>query len=560
MLLSTGRKRMMSAVALASGLALLVSGCSSDPKPADKPGANAEAQTLRIWAGSETPITKNYNPYAPGVLHGALGPVYETLFAYNKAAAGDPTPMLGESYEFSEDGTSITIKVRQGVKWNDGTDFTAEDVAYSFINETAKSSYIKDAEVVDASTVKLTFDGPQFTSEFSILGATYIVPKAVWEGVENPVEWDNPTPVGTGPYVVEATTDASYSLKANPTYWQKGKPAVKNLQYIGVDKNNSAENLLKADKLDWAGMFVAEPDALTADGRLGTINTPMDPTVLYTCANVDLGCKGAQTDVAVRQAINVAIDRSVIIDKAFANQAGKISPTFALPGRDDEWVAEGMPSEAPQTANVEEAGKILEAAGYAKGDDGIYAKGKDRVSMKLISVATWSDYNNAADLIAQQARAAGIEIIASETDWAGFSDGRQTGQFELIIGGVIGTSIADPFQIYRDWFSGDFTQKVGTQLESGQWNFSRYSNPKVDAAVKTAAGTQDETVKKEAYAAIQKEIVNDLPYIPLVINGTQVFYNKKSFDGWPTEEDLFAFPPSWGAVSAGQVLINLTGK
>ncbi|MEK8226132.1 hypothetical protein NKG05_08730 [Oerskovia sp. M15] len=125
------------------------------------------------------------------------------------------------------------------------------------------------------------------------------------------------------------------------------------------------------------------------------------------------------------------------------------------------------------------------------------------------------------------------------------------------MGGVVGTSVPDPFQIYRDWFSGEYTQPVGTQLESGEWNFSRYSNPTVDAAVQAAAATNDEAAKKAAYATIQTEITRDLPYIPLVINATQTFFDQEDFTGWPTEDDLYAFPPSWGSVSAGVVLSTI---
>ena len=559
MLLSKGRKRMLSAVALASGLALLAAGCSSgdeDSKKADQP-------TLRIWAGSQIPITANYNPYSPTVLHAANGPIYETLFAYNKASATDPQPMLGESFEFNEDGSELTVKVRQGVKWNDGKPFTAEDVAYSFSNELNKPVYLDEAEVVDDSTVKLSFNSPQFTNEVQMMGSTFMVPKHVWDGKENAIEWKNEEPVGTGPYKVTGTTDASYSLEANTDYWQKDKPSIQKLQYIGVDANNSAENLLKTGKLDWAGMFVQEPDSLTAGGRISTINTPMDPTVLYTCSDTKMGCEGAQTDPAVRQALNLAINRGEIQEKAFFGLAGDSSPTFALPERDDKWIADGMPKISPTEADADAAMKVLEDAGYKKGDDGIYAKDGQRVSMTLGSVSGWSDYNATAELISGQATAAGMEVKDEKFTEDGYADARTSGKFELAVGGVVGTSIADPFQIYSNWFTTDKTKKVGESLQlgtDGAWNIARYSNPIVDEAVKKAAATTDEAIKMDAYATIQAEIVRDLPYIPVVTNATQTFYDSKNFDGWPTMEELYAFPPSWGSVSSGVVLSNLTVK
>ncbi|KZM35529.1 ABC transporter substrate-binding protein [Oerskovia enterophila] len=556
MIRSKGRKRLLTAVALASGLTLLATGCGTSGDDGDQGTASKGDGVLTVWAGSQTPIVANFNPYAPTVLHAALGGVYETLFYFNKASSDAPQPMLGESYEFNEDGTELTIKIREGVTWNDGKPFTAEDVVYSFSNETSKPVYLASAEVVDPTTVKLTFTGPQFTNEFALLGASWMVPEHIWKDVPDTISFANEKPVGTGPYTVASTSDASYSMVANPDYWG-GAPAVEKVQYLGIDANTSAESLLKTGKIDWAGMFVADPESLTKDGRLGYINTPQDPTVLYTCANADAGCVGAQTDVAVRQALNVAIDRGVINEKAFVGLAAEISPTFALLGRDDKWISPDVEKVSPQEANAAEAGKILEAAGYTKGADGIYEKDGKKLELKLISVEGWSDYNAAADLIAAQAKTAGIAITAETATWDEFSDARQTGGFELIMGGVVGTSVPDPFQIYRDWFSGEYTQPVGTQLESGEWNFSRYSNPTVDAAVNAAAATNDEAAKKAAYATIQTEITRDLPYIPIVINATQTFFDQKDFTGWPTEDDLYAFPPSWGSVSAGVVLSTI---
>jgi peptide/nickel transport system substrate-binding protein len=554
MIRSTARKRLLTAVALVTGVTLLATGCSSS-----EDGATA-GRVLNVWAGSQTPIVANFNPFAPTVLHGALGPVYETLFVYNKAQAAEPTPMLGESFEWNEDGTQLTVTIRQGVTWNDGEDFTVDDVVFSFTNEASKPAYVTSAEATDESTVVLTFDGPQYTNEFALLGASWMIPEHVWseKSAEEMTTFTNEEPVGTGPYTVKTTSDAAYTLVANEDYWQDGKPAVKEVRYLGIDANQSAEDLLKAGDLDWACMFVPDPEAVASSGGpTGYINTPQDPTVLYTCANADLGCTGPQTDVAVRQALDLAIDRGTITDKAFVGLAGTISPTFALLGRDDEWISPDVGKESPQTADIDAAGQILEDAGYAKGDDGIYAKDGQKVELTLTSVDGWTDYNDAAKLIEEQARAAGIAVTASTVSWQEFSDSRQSGSYQLIMGGVIGTSVADPFQIYRDWFSGDYTQAVGTQLEPGEWNFSRYANPVVDEAVKAAAATNDEAAKQEAYATIQAEITRDLPYIPLVINATQTFFNDTDYTGWPTEDDLYAFPPSWGSVSAGYVLGNL---
>ncbi|MFC7879853.1 ABC transporter substrate-binding protein [Isoptericola sp. NPDC057391] len=574
------RGRWLAAAAALTSVTLLAAGCSGAAGDSDggdgtsAPAAEGAAtdQELVIWAGSQTPITPNFNPYAVGVLHLANGGIYETLFAYNKLQDVDPTPMLAESFEWNEDGTELTVKIRAGVTWNDGQPFTADDVVYSFTNDTAKPEYLKDAVAQDESTVVFSFAEPAYANEFAILGSTYIVPEHVFSEHEKDsgedaegnaltglVAWDNAeSPVGTGPYVLDTASNAAYTAKANPDYWG-GAPKVASLRYVGIDANQSAEDLLTTGQIDWTTMFVPDPERVTSTGGFGYVNTPVDPVVLYTCSNTELGCEGAQTDVAVRQALNAAIDRSAITEKAFVGLAKEISPTFALLGRDDKWIADGMPKESPQSADAAAAGKILEEAGYTKDADGFYGKDGKPIDLTLTSVDGWSDFNNAAKLIEEQAKAAGLKVTASTISWNEFADARVSGEFELIMGGVVGTSLADPFQIYREWFTGDYTQKVGTALEPGEWNISRYDNDEVNAAVQAASQTNDEAAKKEAYATVQEHIVEDLPYIPIVVNGTQTFFNTTKFTGWPTEEDMYMFPPSWQGPSSGVILGKLGG-
>ena len=554
MIRNAKRRAALIAVAGTAILGIGLSGCAGGG--GDDSG-ESDGRTLRVWAGSQTPIEANFNPFSPSVLHAALGPIYEPLFFYNKTADEAPEPMLGESFEYNEDGTVITVKLKDGVKWNDGEDFTAEDAAFTFNYEPNHRDGLISAEATDDSTVVLTYETPQFTNEFQILGTTWMLPEHIWSEVDDYTTFTDEEPVGTGPYVVDKVTDASYSVVANDEFRDEGVPAIKKVQYIGIDANQSAQDLLTAGELDWTGMFVPNPDSVTSNGVISMLNTPQDPTVLYTCSNAELGCTGPQTDVAVRQALNVAIDRATIKGKAFVGLTGDISPTFALLPRDQKWVADLANEVSPQSPDAAAAGEILEAAGYAKGGDGFYAKDGAPLELSLVSVDGWTDYNDAAKLIAEQAAEAGIKVNASTVQWQEFSDARQTGQYQLIMGGVIGTSVADPFQIYKDWFTGESTSQVGEEVPTGRWNFSRYDNAVVNEAVAAAAATNDEAVKQEAYAAVQAEIVRDLPYIPLVINATQTFFNTKDFTGWPTEEDLYAFPPAWGSVASGYVLQHL---
>jgi len=75
--------------------------------------------------------------------------------------------------------------------------------------------------------------------------------------------------------------------------------------------------------------------------------------------------------------------------------------------------------------------------------------------------------------------------------------------------------------------------------------------------VKVAAATEDEAIKKEAYAKIQTEIARDLPYIPVVLNASQAFFNTKDYTGWPSEKDLYAAPLPYLSTASAIVLTHL---
>ena len=102
------------------------------PLPAARRLQPWRARPLRVWVGSTTPITIDFNPFhVDTTLFGTYGPIYEPLFFFNQLSADPPTPMIGESYAYSTDGKEVTIKLKAGLKWNDGQPLTADDVVFT---------------------------------------------------------------------------------------------------------------------------------------------------------------------------------------------------------------------------------------------------------------------------------------------------------------------------------------------------------------------------------------------------------------------------------------------
>jgi len=551
MIRRTKRSIATAVAAGATALALALTGCA----PTAETGV--ESRPLRVWAGSATPINHNFNPFnVDTAVHATYGAIYEPLFFFNQLSSEPPVGLIGDSYEFSEDGTVITVTLKPDLTWSDGEPLTAADVAFTFGYGPNTSDDMVSAQPVDDTTVVLTFSKPQFTRASLILGSTWIVPEHIWGEIDDYMAETNPEPVGSGPYVVKDFTEASYTVTANEQF-RDGAPAVKEVQYIGIDGNQSSQDLLATGQLDWVGQFISNPESVTGNGVISTLNLQQDPTVIVTCSSAELGCTGPQTDPAVRQAINVAIDRSTIREKAFAGLAGEATPTFMLLPRDEGWLSDPILEVSPQESDAAEASGILEAAGYTKGVDGFYAKNGQTIELDLFSPDGWTDYNDAAKLIAEQAAEAGIKITARTVSDADYWTPISAGDFQLAMYGLAASLVADPYSTYSQYFASTSTATVGDDPVSGQ-NYARYGNPAVDAAIVAAGATQDEATKRDAYSTIHAEIVRDLPYIPVVLNASQSFFNTKDYTGWPSESDLYAVPLPYTSVANAVLLTHLS--
>lgn len=545
------RKASVAIAAGAAAVSLMLTGCGPSGSSSD-----ANASVLRVWAGSANPISENFNPFAVDTaVHATFGAIYEPLFFFNQLSSDPPVGLIGDSYEYSEDGKTLTIEIKPDLKWSDGEDLTAADVAFTFGYGSNKDERMVSAEATGDTTVVITYSEPMFTSASLLLGSTWIIPEHVWSKIDDYASETNPDPVGSGPYKLKTFSDAAYTVEANE-YFRDGEPAVSEVQYIGLDSNQSAQDLLSTGQLDWVGQFIANPDSVTGSGKIATMNNQQDPTVILTCSNVDLGCSGPQTDPAVRQALNLAIDRSTIAEKAFAGLVAESSPAFVLLPRDEQWLSDPELATSPQDADIAAAQQILEDAGYTKGGDGFYGKDGTALEIDLFSPDGWTDYNDAAKLISEQAADAGLRVNYRTVSDAEYWTPISSGDFQMALYGLTQSLVADPFSNYDQYFASKSTAKVGEDPVSGQ-NYARYQNADVDAAVQTAAGTLDEATKKQAYATIQAQIAQDLPYIPVVLNASQAFFNVDRFTGWPTDDDLYANPLPYLSAASAVVLTHL---
>jgi peptide/nickel transport system substrate-binding protein len=543
-------------VAGVAALVLVVGGCSDDAGGSSKGKGGAGTTTLIGYTGQAGDYQINFNPFSPSDI-GGLGAIFEPLFFINKAKVSDPKPLLGTEYSFGPDGKELSVTTRSGVKWTDGQPFTAKDVVFTFdlLKKTpAFNTWGFDGQVkaTDDTHVVFTWDQPAYVIAPDVISQVPIVPEHLWKGVDT-VNFTAKDPVGTGAYKLETFKPQGFTLVANPTYWG-GEPKIKKIQRLSLSGNQAGADAIAAGTIDWQTGPI--PDIQNTHKNFPNYDkftAWQNQVVLASCSSKELGCTGPQTDPAVRQALYYAMDRTQLNNLAFDKTGNTVSPSFALTPSQDQWVSpEVQPKTAPTAADPARASSLLEAAGWAKGPDGIYAKDGKPLTLTVEVVTGWTDYITGLQAITAQAKAAGIKIETSQSSWNGWSDKKNKGQFQLVIDSLYQGPAPDPYYVYLYFFTTANTAKVG---EISGLNFGRFSDPVVDAAVGKLKGLNftDTAPRQQQFSIIQKELVAQMPYIPVLTGGTTSIWNTTKFTGWPTEDNLYAFPAIWSRLDSAEI-------
>lgn len=562
--MNTKRWRKAAALAVAGLMTLSMGACGGDG------GGSPQSDQVIINSvmNASSQVSLNYNPFSPTALSGVVGALYEPLFFMNNLK-DDPTqlePLMGESYTISDDAKTIDVKIREGKKWSDGEPYTAEDVAYTFnlVDSNASlntSGFAGTAEALSDTEVRITLDKSESVNALSYLSGTMIVPKHIWENIDDPVTDTNEDAVGSGPFTVEGGnfSPTAYTFMKNPYYWEDGKPEVDGVRYVLITGGTQAsQNALTGGDVDWmSAIFPNMDQVLSGYPDIATVDVPSSQMAFMTCSNADLGCTGPITDPAVRQAIYYALDRDQINKLALNGQYSELSGSLYPYGQFTKYMSEDVPdSPIPGEARVDEATKILEDAGYTKGDDGIYQKDGVKLSIAVAVQSDYSDWINTINVAAQQLKEAGIEIHADQMSSNEWTQAMQQGEFEMSIYGLW-VAGAEPWMFYNQFYATNSTAPVG---ESAWPNYARYSNQTVDDALNVINGTTDVNVKTEEYEKIQNQVFQDMPYIPILRQSglTEMWTDKVT--GWPTNDNVYANPQTWANPDLGIVLKNLKVK
>ncbi|EOS81852.1 hypothetical protein C817_00246 [Dorea sp. 5-2] len=465
---------------------LMLAACGNTPDPQGSAGAGASTEA---GAGSDTLIygSGDYTRINPAMdEHGEINIlIFNGLTAHN--GENEVVPSLAESWEFDEGTCTYTFHLKEGVKWHDGEEFTADDVKFTIEaimdpeNGSENAPNYEDVEEITAAddhTIVFRLSAPNVA--FLDYMTMAVLPKHLLEGEDMQESDFFRHPVGTGPYKLKDwDAGQAITLEKNEEYF-KGAPQIGRIIFKIVPDDNAKAVQMESGELDLALLTPKDAkvfadrdeytcyDMKTSDYRGILFNFRNE----YWTKNRDL-----------IPAVCYAIDRQAIVDAVLLGQ--------------------GVPAYGPLQRNVyneeevehydhdpKKARQVLEDAGCRMGSDGFYERDGETVGFVLSVGAGDQVRIDMAQAAAQQLGEAGIECtvdIPAQVDWEA--------QMAYLIGW------GSPFD------ADDHTYKVfGTDKGA---NYSGYSNEQVDRYLTEARRSDDPAVRREAYGEFQKELAKD---------------------------------------------------
>jgi peptide/nickel transport system substrate-binding protein len=426
-------------------------------------------------------------------------------------------PNMAESYTISEDGLTFTFKLRQDLKWSDGTPLTAHDYKWTYDQVTnpdnafpylSQLEFITGYEALDDYTLEIKIDKIYAPALGQMSGLISPLPKHVWEKLDwsdpekNP-EINSPTVV-SGPYkLVEWKRDQYAIFEANENYWYHGAPNIERYNIEIVPDEDVAYQKLKTGESDTGTI---SPENLEEARQLDNITVyewwPAAAGWSYIGLNMREGFP--THDINVRHGINYAIDKELLTEEVMLGQAKRLCSVFP----ETSWVY--TPDVECYDYDPDKAVEAFTQAGYTLQDGKLLDENGEQLKLKLIF---GPNSNKVRELIAVSVQdylaEVGIEVEIQALEWNAFLEA---------------TDAAEP-----DWdiFVGGWRATIEPQIMSTIWaeenipslNAVAYINKDVAALFEEAGGTYDTEFRKEKYAEIQRIIADEAPYVFL-------FYNK----------------------------------
>jgi len=443
--------------------------------------------------------------------------------------------LIAESWQVSEDGLTFTFQLRKGVKFSDGKELTADDVAFTFtfmmnpaINAPRERAYyekIASVTVVDPYQVVFKFKEPYFES-LALAGGMAIMPRHFYEPYLKKPDSFNTSKgllLGSGPYRLKDpkgwTPDIGMvELERNPRYWGAVQPPFNRLLWKVIANDAARLTTFRNGEIDTYGARPREYQTLLDDPDFIKRTQHfeyMSPTAGYNYIawNQQRGGKPTRfADKRVRQAMTYITDRQRVIEEIMLGYGEvAVSPFSPRSTQHDK-------SLTPHPYDLTKAKQLLREAGYIdRNGDGILDDAQGRpFDFELVFFQDNEDTRRVVLFLKDLYARAGVKLVPKPTEWSVMIDLLKQRDFDAITLGWTSSLETDIYQIFHS-----------SQIADGGDNFISYKNTKLDQLIEKARASVDEKTRMPLWQQAEGILHEDQPYTFLMRRQSLVFIDKR---------------------------------
>lgn len=534
------KKRVLSLVLVVAMAAALVVGCGNKEADTNNEGKAEKQLAVQIGPNPET-IDPALNSAVDGgnmILH-----TFEGLLIYNEA--GEIAAGQAEEWGPSEDGLTWTFKLREGLKWSDGTDLTAEDFVYSWKRVCDPATAAPYAETVlgmvegyseaiagnvdalgvkavDERTLEVKLSAPcTFFDGLAAFATLSPVQKATIEANGEAWATKAETYVSNGAfYVTEWVPDSHITVSKNPNYWNKDAIKLDSIKFVLMEDANAAYTAYQK------GDILLAKDVPTEE--IPSLEGNDEFKVETICGTYYLSLNDAKApfdNANIRKALSLAIDRdyvaNTIMQGTYAPAYNFMGPGWADPvGGDFMANANGGKTYISEDfeANLAEAKKLMEAEGYSA----------DNMLTFTYSTNDAGYHKAVAEYLQQAWKEIYVDVKVEVVEWSSFTPMRRQGDYDASRNGWV-ADYSDPSNMLDLLFSTNGNN-------DGKFNDADY-----DAAMTTARTTVDATARSAALHQAEDILMEKAACIPVAYYSDFWLQSPKITGMWHTATGYWYF-------------------
>ena len=528
------RMKRITAALTAAVMAVSLAACSNNADPVGESSqpsqTDTESQAVHLNLAESWDFQYFYTIITPEVSSSSgydityyLTSFYDTLFEYN--TDGEVVGVLAEDWAMSEDGKTYTFQIKQGVKFSDGSDLTAEDVAKSILAVPVNlgqyngsygrlSTIIEDAVVADEYTVELHLTQPYYNTlrELCLANPFGIVSSEQFNEDLTAKDTFRTATYGTGPYMYAGDNDGqTWNFGRNPNYWGEA-PDVDSFSIKYIPDNDAKILAMQNGEVDFlSGIKNISAESFEQMEQTEGFQAQADEKSLqtyYVGYNLSDPIFGDQT---VREAISSAVDKDAIVESIYGGLYDKADTFFSrsLPYCDVEQTIYNF--------DLDHANQILDEAGYTDTDgDGIREKDGVKLSASFMYQTGSASDDNLVVYICDQASKIGIELTpqsAQMMDWYAMV---QSGEYGLTIFKTQG-GYYDPASVVTNINPATSMDPILMQIGVSQ--------PEIAALVNELDSSADEARIQEIYSTILATMADQCLTTPLIYTRQLTVYS-----------------------------------